>query len=160
MAFPLLLASFIIGLTCLAKGGTIVIKLFDIYSEVTQDLILGSARLFEKFTIYKPATSRPCNSERYFIASGYSGSREGAEWILHLQEAQSKHKQHPLTRLVGEEWSPNILAAIKEQIEWQESEQIRIIEETLAFDKKTLDEKIFKNIAASKKWCETFGVPH
>ena len=162
MAFPLLLASFTMGLSSLAKGGTIIIKLFDIYSQATQDLFLGTARLFQSFTIYKPATSRPCNSERYFIATGYGGARatQSAAWIQHLREAQSKHKQTPLTRLVEEDWSSSILQAVYEQIEWQEKQQIRSIEETIMFDMSTLEEKIANNIKMSKKWCKFFGVPY
>jgi len=162
MAFPLLLASFTMGLACLARGGTMIIKLFDIYSQATQDLFLGTARLFHSFTLYKPATSRPCNSERYFIATGYSGMKtpQSITWIQHLREAQTKHKQSPLTRLVEKDWPSNIMQALSVQIEWQERQQIRSIEETLLFDMNTLEEKIEKNIRMSKKWCKFFGVPH
>jgi len=161
MAFPLLLASFTMGLACLAKGGTMIIKLFDIYSQATQDLFLGTARLFNRFTLYKPATSRPCNSERYFIAIDYIGhsAHQSRLWIQHLRNAQSKHKQSPLTRLVGDPWPTNILEAIQEQIRWQEEQQIQSIEETLHFDINTLEEKIATNIQTSKAWCEVFGVP-
>ena len=161
MAFPLLLASFTMGLTCLAKGGTMIIKLFDIYSQATQDLFLGTARLFNRFTLYKPATSRPCNSERYFIAIDYIGhsAHQSRLWTQHLRNAQSKHKQSPLTRLVGDPWPTNILEAIQEQIRWQEHQQIQSIEETLHFDMNTLEEKIARNIQTSKLWCEVFGVP-
>ena len=86
MAWPLLVASFLIGLQTLAKGGVMIIKLFDIYGTATQDLFLGSARFFEKFTLYKPATSRPCNSERYFIASGFLGKQAANQWIQYLQQ--------------------------------------------------------------------------
>lgn len=161
MAFPLLLASFTIGLGCLARGGTMIIKLFDIYSKATQDIFLGTARLFEKFTIYKPATSRPCNSERYFIGSNYIGSKSSTslQWIRHLQKAQIQNEQNPLTRLVTNEWPIEIIKAVEEQILWQEGLQIATIEETLAIDMNTLEEKIIKNISMSKKWCDTFGVP-
>ena len=162
MAFPLLLSSFTMGLGCLAKGGTMIIKLFDIYSQATQDLFLGTARLFSRFTIYKPATSRPCNSERYFIAIDYLGHRSAQSriWIQHLKNAQSKHKQSPLTRLVGEDWCPAIMRAVQEQIEKQEKQQIQCIEETLLFDIKFLEEKVAINLQMSKKWCEVFGVPY
>ena len=161
MAFPLLLASFTMGVGCLAKGGTMIIKLFDIYSRATQDLFLGTARLFKKFTIYKPATSRPCNSERYFIANDYIGHKapQSLSWLQHLKDAQTKHAQSPLTRLVEEEWPAAILDAIKEQIQWQEQKQIQIIEETLQFDMSKLEEKVATNIRTSRQWCQAFGVP-
>jgi 23S rRNA U2552 (ribose-2'-O)-methylase RlmE/FtsJ len=160
MAFPLLIASFTMGLQCLAKGGTIIIKLFDIYSQATQDLFLGTARLFESFTLYKPATSRPCNSERYFIANNYVGPADSLEWILHLQQISEAHALSPITRLVADPWPKEILAAVQEHIEWQERQQINVIEETLLFNTIHLEKRIANNIRLSKQWCEWAGVPY
>jgi len=159
-AFPLLLASFTMGLRCLAKGGTMIIKLFDIYSEATQDLFLGSATFFKSFTLYKPATSRPCNSERYFIGQGFLGIDAASGWSRHLQEAQVKHQAQPLTRLLGGAWPPQLKAAVLEQIQWQEGLQIAAIHDTLTFSKDTMVERMETNIAASTHWCEVFNVRH
>ena len=160
MAFPLLVASFTMGLQCLAKGGTMIIKLFDIYSNATQDLFLGTARLFERFTLYKPATSRPCNSERYFIAMNYVGEAEASEWIKHLHTISEAHATAPITRLFAQPWPRNIMEAIQEHIHYQEQQQISVIEETLHFDKSTLVNQIARNIRISKAWCEAFQVPY
>jgi len=160
-AFSLLLASFSMGLRCLAKGGTMIIKLFDIYSEATQDLFLGTAVHFKKFTIYKPATSRPCNSERYFIAQGYLGQSgtNTMAWIRHLNDAQVKHAQSPLTRLMKTDWPPSVLAAVQEQIQWQEKLQMESIEKTLSFTKDSIPAQITRGLETSRRWCEVFGVP-
>jgi 23S rRNA U2552 (ribose-2'-O)-methylase RlmE/FtsJ len=158
MAFPLLLASFTIGLRTLAKGGTMIIKMFDIYGKATQDLLLGTALFFDQFTLYKPATSRPCNSERYFIATGYQGSEKAQAFIKHLQEARVKHEQTPLTHLFKNPWPEGIFAAIEEQIKWQESVQIKTITETLELQKDSIYDKILTNIQLSREWCEIFGV--
>lgn len=162
MAFPLLVASFTMGLQCLAKGGTMIIKLFDIYSNATQDLFLGTARLFERFTLYKPATSRPCNSERYFIAMNYVGEEliQASEWIKHLHTISDAHAIAPITRLFSEPWPSNIMEAIQEHIHYQEQQQISVIEETLHFNKATLVNQIARNIRISKAWCEAFQVPY
>lgn len=159
MSYPLLLASFTIGLGCLAVNGTLIIKLFDMYSQATKDLLLGTARCFKEFLIYKPATSRPCNSERYFMARGYIGQNQAMPWIRHLQEAQVKHAQNPIQRLVAKSWPANIMAAFQEQINIQESQQIQTLTESLELDKKTIPDKIFNAIQSSKEWCETFSVP-
>jgi 23S rRNA U2552 (ribose-2'-O)-methylase RlmE/FtsJ len=158
MAFPLLLASFIMGLRTLAKGGVMIIKLFDIYGSGTRDLFLGCATFFEAFTIYKPATSRPCNSERYFIGRGFKGeSAELDAWINLLQEAQVKHKESPITQLL-EDWPEDIMGAIKEQIQFQEEIQIQCIEDTLNLDRTTIYERLLTNMRLSKEWCINFGV--
>jgi 23S rRNA U2552 (ribose-2'-O)-methylase RlmE/FtsJ len=161
MAFPLVVASFLMGLKALEKGGTMIIKLFDIYSRATQDLFLGSGTFFEKFTLYKPATSRPCNSERYFIGHRHRGESEGlAEWIKTLESALKRHEQSPITQLVQNEWPAPVLRAVKEQILYQEQLQIKNIEDTLNLDKETIADRILQNIRLSKAWCKTFGVKH
>jgi len=157
-AFPLLLASFTIGLKCLAKGGTMIIKLFDIYSDVTQDLFLGSAIFFKSFTLYKPATSRPCNSERYFMAQGFVGVDLATKWIQHLENAQVAHQTTPLTRLFNCAWPSPVKTAILEQIRWQENLQMNAIHNTLTFVKDTMVERIQKNIETSTNWCKVFNV--
>jgi cap2 methyltransferase len=157
-AFPLLLASFTIGLKCLTKGGIMIIKLFDIYSDVTQDLFLGSAVFFKSFTLYKPATSRPCNSERYFIAQGFAGTDAAVKWIQHLEHGQVAHQTKPLTRLFNDTWPSPVKAAVVEQIRWQEKLQMDAIHNTLTFVKDTMIERIQKNIETSTNWCKVFNV--
>ena len=137
-----------------------IIKLFDIYSQATKDLLLGTARLFKEFTIYKPATSRPCNSERYFSARGFQGQTPSTTaWIRHLQEAQIKHTQSPLTQLVGSPWPQNMIDALQEQIDYQEQQQITIIQETLTFTMDRLPQKVKESLEKSMNWCRVFGVP-
>ena len=71
--FPLLCASIHIGLNVLCAGGVFILKFFDAFSVPTQDLIIGLGSQFKRWTLYKPATSRPCNSEQYFIGVDYKG---------------------------------------------------------------------------------------
>ena len=71
--FKLLASSFLIGFQILAINGLCVIKLFDTYSESTRSLISLCGSCFKEYSLYKPATSRPCNSERYFIGKKFRG---------------------------------------------------------------------------------------
>jgi len=71
--FKLLTSSFLIGFQLLALNSLCVIKLFDTYSESTQSLISLCGSCFKEYSLYKPATSRPCNSERYFIGKKFKG---------------------------------------------------------------------------------------
>jgi 23S rRNA U2552 (ribose-2'-O)-methylase RlmE/FtsJ len=65
--FPLLIASVRVGFEVLQTGGMMILKFFDTYYDGTKDLIYFLAQHFGKWTCYKPATSRPCNPEFYFI---------------------------------------------------------------------------------------------
>ena len=69
--FHLLICSIQIGIRSLLPEGMLILKIFDIYSHSTQLLLLLTSCFFKEWTLYKPVTSRPCNSERYFICKGY-----------------------------------------------------------------------------------------
>jgi len=129
-----------------------IIKLFDMYSQATKDLICGSALYFSKWTIYKPATSRPFNSERYFIGIGFLGGADS--WIHHLQQAHSK----PIQRLCSSSWPDPVLECIHEQIKWQELLQTFMIDSALNLKKTNIESIIESHIKISSYWCNKFNV--
>ena len=69
--FPLLVASVRTGFEVLAPGGVFVLKFFDLYYDGTKDLICFLSKCFRRWTLYKPATSRPCNPEIYFLGDRF-----------------------------------------------------------------------------------------
>ena len=77
--FPLLVSSSIIGLQTMNMGGDFVLKLFDTELKCTKDLLAMLAYCFDSWTLYKPALSRPCNAEKYFLGRG---CRVVPAWIL------------------------------------------------------------------------------
>jgi hypothetical protein len=144
----------------LVPGGFLIIKLFDIYSPATRDLILGSAYFFKDFCLYKPATSRPCNSERYFVGRGFAGNQIAAKWIANLKQAAKLHTTNsPLTHLVKGPWPLAFTDLLQEQMDWQEDEQIKNIKETLELNKSDIEMKMRQNLQSSKAWCQTFKIP-
>jgi 23S rRNA U2552 (ribose-2'-O)-methylase RlmE/FtsJ len=74
--YSLLLASIHVGFSVLARDGVFILKFFDCYGTATKQLVAWIATHFSRWTIYKPATSRPCNSEQYFIGNGFLGARD------------------------------------------------------------------------------------
>ena len=82
IAFRLIVASFATGFQLLANGGVIVVKLFDVFSTATNELICFVGSFFKEWTLYKPAMSRPCNSERYFIGVGFRGYTDTAASVF------------------------------------------------------------------------------
>ncbi|PAA76081.1 hypothetical protein BOX15_Mlig024465g1 [Macrostomum lignano] len=55
----------------LRSGGSFLCKLFDIFTEFSAGLMYLLYLAFDQFALFKPATSRPANSERYVICRGY-----------------------------------------------------------------------------------------
>ena len=77
----LILAEIITILMTLKVSGNCLIKVFDIFSETMVHILWLLAKHFETFTFYKPETSRPTNSEKYFICFGFKGN------IFHSKES-------------------------------------------------------------------------
>ena len=80
--FPLLVASVRMGFECMRQGAVFVLKFFDIHRPATTDLLCFLAAHFRSWSIYKPATSRPCNPEQYFIGVDYRGCAGGGLDLL------------------------------------------------------------------------------
>jgi 23S rRNA U2552 (ribose-2'-O)-methylase RlmE/FtsJ len=157
-AFPLILASFLIGLQSLQRGGMMVIKVFDIFTKATQDLLLGSSLCFKEFTIYKPATSRPCNSERYFIGKGFMGVP--GEWISVLTTTLSFLKRSgssgTVHSLLSTPFPGEIRRLFQEQIEDQIYLQVDAIEKCLSYTDEKKEVYIREGFQTSEEWCKEF----
>ena len=63
----LLLTQFAAALGCLGEGGHFVCKAFDLFTPFSAGLLYLLHTVFDRVCIYKPAQSRPANSERYLV---------------------------------------------------------------------------------------------
>jgi 23S rRNA U2552 (ribose-2'-O)-methylase RlmE/FtsJ len=164
--FPLLVASVRVGMEVLAEGGHFVLKFFDFYHEGTRDLLRFLSTQFREWTLYKPATSRPCNSEHYFLGRGFRAPSAAA---LAIVRSWTKQMCGPSPRIVSRLLDPRTLptpfsslmdalnaAAVRSQIVYLE----RVFE---MIDSDTLEDTGAKLIAHHEQlsylWCRYFGVP-
>jgi 23S rRNA U2552 (ribose-2'-O)-methylase RlmE/FtsJ len=67
----LFLSEIIIAVTNQKFDGKFVIKFFDTYTKYSLDLLYILLFFYKEVNIYKPLTSRPTNSEKYIICSGF-----------------------------------------------------------------------------------------
>ena len=159
LVFPLLVASAFIALSCLAPGGMFVLKIFDVHSPVTEQFIAFLAIHFREFTIYKPVTSRPCNSERYFVGIGFRNFP--AESIALFRELIVQKKD--LTSIWNNDISNKIIKDITPTIEKYVDEQKIALQRLLGLSsftrKSELDDLWSIQEQLCKQWCETFHVP-
>jgi len=160
--YTLLLSSFLIGLQSLQPGGYMIIKCFDIFNRSTQDLLVGSGLCFKDFTIYKPATSRPCNSERYFIGRGFVSAP--SQWIQYLQRllltmVSAGTNSPPPNSLFHTPFDTQLHNLFKDQCHYQAFQQIKSIQSCFDYNTEKRAEWIQSGLNHSKKWCETF-LPH
>ena len=61
------------ALATLKKGGLFICKIFDTFSRTTISILQMLKAHFNKITITKPNTSRPCNSEKYIVCEEFLG---------------------------------------------------------------------------------------
>lgn len=99
--FPLLVATTRIGFGCLAKGGCFIMKLFDCYKQQTVEFLCFLSSFFEKWTLYKPSISRPCNPEQYFIGIGFLGCDSRPNTLELLSNWQTCRSNLQISQLVN-----------------------------------------------------------
>ncbi len=72
-AYRLVLGEIITALKTQADGGSFVLKLFEIYTDISIKMISILTSVYKTVYITKPLTSRPSNSERYIVCKGFKG---------------------------------------------------------------------------------------
>ena len=74
--YNLIFCEIICALSILNKNGYFILKVFDLYSTQSMDLIYLLSLYFEKIQITKPYISKPANSEKYIICYNFKGISE------------------------------------------------------------------------------------
>lgn len=131
--FPLLLASIHVGFSCLGQQGLFILKVFDCFSNASKQLVAFMASHFNKWTLYKPATSRPCNSEHYFIGSGFRGA--SAQTLSVLEDLIDFWLERPSSlpeRLFDDPIPDCLRQAIEEQVTYMHMKQLRFLQLALS----------------------------
>ena len=95
----LFLAETLTAFKILNKGGSFVLKIYDIFTKPTLELLFLLSLSFKSVEIKKPVSSRPANSERYVVCHGFKSkpindhvniSDEEYESIISMSVAQKK----------------------------------------------------------------------
>ena len=76
MSFHLIFCEIVTALSILKKGGCFVLKIFDIHTSITLQMIYLLANYFDELIVTKPYTSRPANSEKYLVCKEFKGIEE------------------------------------------------------------------------------------
>jgi 23S rRNA U2552 (ribose-2'-O)-methylase RlmE/FtsJ len=162
MVFPLLVASVRIGLESIKKGGVFILKIFDFYHKSTTDLIYFLSMHFNEWTLYKPATSRPCNPEQYFIGKDFVGCSDEVLDVLRLwSQYVADNKQ--LTSLIKTEYTSYFKNVIENMRNTSFNNQTEYLEKVFfiidAKDEKIINGYLSKNEKSSYDWCMRFKMP-
>ena len=75
------------AMACQSIGGCFVIKIFDICLLKTWSNILHLKNCYDNVVIVKPPSSRPANSEKYVVCTGFNGWKPRAiEQIINIDD--------------------------------------------------------------------------
>lgn len=161
--FPLLLASTRIGFEVLKDGGVFVLKFFDTYYKGTQDLIYLLSCHFRSWTMYKPATSRPCNPEQYFIGKGFKPCSVKTMNFLKkcCEDIENGKVQNRLFANI--EYPPEFTAIMstinKTMITNQSHYLTRVFEKILHSTDDDIRAILKEHEYQSYEWCKAFNAP-
>lgn len=157
--YPLLIASAKIGLQCMGQEGLFIMKVFDIFGQPTQFLIRLITYCFKEWTLYKPATSRPCNSERYLVCRGFRRCYPEVLRILTNMESQySSNREYPdISGAIA--WSEKEAEYLSEHRSSFTKLQCETIQKSFASSGKSLDTYDWnEQIQSAHTWCSHFRV--
>lgn len=161
----LLVAEILAGLTTLKPTGTstMILKIFDTTHRATLELLWILSTVFERTALIKPHTSRPANSERYWIGTGYRGA---PAWVTTLLRELTATEAPTGWDAIFDGSPPWTLAWQKGITDFQtelETVQLAKIQLTLNIIKSTTREQIrallVENVRNSRTWCQHNGVP-
>lgn len=159
----LLAAEALAGLQTLIPGGTMIIKVFDTKHVATLELLWMLGGCFERTAVVKPHTSRPANSERYWVGSGLQATIP--TWVLDTLKALTRRDApHGWNRIFkSAPWSAAWLTGIEAFQQEVERHQYANIELTLglirAATRAQIQELLHRNIQCSREWCLRHRVP-
>lgn len=162
--FPLLLASVRTGFEVLRPGGLFILKFFDLYYAGTRDLVYFLSQHFIKWTLYKPAISRPCNPEIYFVGKQFCPPTPSTLAVLRSWSAAACRQDAPM-RLFPDPLPEPFLSSIESIVELAVKKQIVYLEKVFSLiqTKEKEESKILymlrQHEQVSFKWCKAFNAP-
>jgi hypothetical protein len=152
----LLAAEALAGLQSLRVGGVMIIKMFDTKNRATLELLWILSNCFMRTALTKPRTSRPANSERYWVGYGLLGPPPA--WVTELL-ATLTSTEAPAgwnTLFAEPPWSPTWAAHIQAFQEEVERHQYDNIQLTLNIIRTPTRAQIYdlllRNIQNSRAW--------
>ena len=96
VCLKLIMSEVYVALHLLNRHGTLILKVFDIFTDQTIGVTNMLATLFENLVIYKPVSSRATNSEKYLVATNYRRPADLWKYTNYLCEVL--HLSHPFER--------------------------------------------------------------
>jgi len=167
LSFRLILCEFLAAVLCQKIEGSFILKVFDLFTINSLKLIQIIKEFYTNIYIIKPMTSRPANSEKYLLCTGYKkGKQSLIERIIILVSNYSDKKRDEFFESI--DFNVSILNSLILYNEKYISRQIYYIDRTIEYIEKFKDIKKIKSdemkkilndhTRISKEWCKKYDL--
>lgn len=158
MSTVLVVCEVLLALQIQKENGTFVLKMYDISLHSSFQIITLLQKSYKSVQIIKPRTSRPANSEKYLVCTGYS-TQTGMSYVPILTAYLSDTQNN-----ISIDVPIGVLRAIIEFNSRFVMNQIMYIVKTMHYienkDVIKMDDVIKSQIKKGTKWCKKYNIPH
>jgi hypothetical protein len=145
------------------QGGSFVLKMFDMFSKVSVQILYLLSVYYEKVSIVKPNTSRYANSERYVVAQGFRPKDGRKELTIMFLDKFCELAESNVISLFDEEVPRFFLNRLEECNAIIGQQQMDTIVSTINLIRNPRQDKIEKmrvsNIQKCVHWCQKHRMP-
>ena len=148
------------------QDGCFILKIFDMFHEITVELIYLLCFFYKQVYIFKPHTSREANSEKYIVCKGYMQKKYHEEIIQRLCVGFHDLSKQKLQKLFLFQLNSYFLSKIQEinAIYGQQQVEnilstINHIQESSKNNKDKIDKIKMSNIEKCITWCKDHNQP-
>lgn len=163
----LLFTQFMYAVICQKKGGTFIMKIFDIFQQGTIELLFFINSFYDKVTVVKPKTSRYANSEKYIVCEGfkYNYIKSYYKCFYNILVYLKRNNSMYLTRLLNINMSRIFVDRIQELNSIYGNIQMDVISKTIILFQQDNKEHVidhYKKMHINKciEWCKYYNIPH
>jgi len=160
LSIKLILSQIAFAISMQKIGGVFILKIFDVFTQPTIDLLYLLSGMYETVHIVKPYTSRYANSERYVVCKGFRLQ----DVATYLKQFESIYRDsRPITRVLKTDIPYIYINKLEECNAILGQQQIENISNTLNLIENNNTDKIESmrknNIQKCINWCQKHKVP-
>lgn len=158
MSTNLILSQVAFSCAMLKSGGTFVVKMFDISTSISVDIIYFLSLAYDSVHILKPNTSRCANSERYIVCKGFRFAGDAR-----IVNFFCRTMNHGLSRIFAHDVPYLYLSKLEECNAIIGQQQIDQIFSTLSLLENPKPQRLEtirkRHVSLCMKWCEKYEIP-
>jgi 23S rRNA U2552 (ribose-2'-O)-methylase RlmE/FtsJ len=118
----LILSEIFSALKLQKQNGNFILKVFDVFTQTSINLLYLLSLCYEEISVYKPKTSRPTNSEKYIICKHFKLTNEKKEKILPILYNLYKRIKNTKSKYISFQMFESIPNEFIEKIKYMNNE--------------------------------------